>query len=197
LTRREFFKLSIAALTSFSMVPELPVLASENTKRIIPQPPIQETHLTFSETLIPRKITNLLILHHVGGTNREVSASEIHQWHLQNGWAGIGYHYVIHKDGRIEKGRPEAMIGAHCYGYNQTSIGIVSIGNFQTAWPTKQQITSAVHLLAYLCQQYHIQPNASTIVGHRDLNNTDCPGQHYYTSLPTIRQEIRKKLSFT
>lgn len=86
MTRREFFKLSFAALTSFSMIPELPVLASENTQKTILQPSIQETHLTFSETLIPRKITNLLILHHVGGTNREVSASEIHQWHLQNGW---------------------------------------------------------------------------------------------------------------
>lgn len=73
-----------------------------------------------------------------------------------NGWAGIGYHYVIHKDGRIEQGRPEGTIGAHCYGYNQTSIGIVSVGNFDIAWPTKQQLSSATHLVAYLCQRYHI-----------------------------------------
>ena len=194
MTRREFLKLSFAALTALSTAPVLPVLASENTKHVISQPSIQETHLAFSETLIPRKITNLLILHHVGGTNREVSASEIHQWHLQNGWAGIGYHYIIHKDGRIEQGRPEGTIGAHCYGYNQTSIGIVSVGNFDVAWPTKQQLSSATHLVAYLCQRYHIQPSTSTIVGHRDLNSTDCPGQHYYNYLPTLRQDVIKTL---
>lgn len=51
MTRREFFKLSFAALTALSTAPVLPVLASENTKHVISQPSIQETHLAFSKTL--------------------------------------------------------------------------------------------------------------------------------------------------
>jgi hypothetical protein len=47
----------------------------------------------------------------------DASAEQIHGWHLGNGWAGIGYHYVIRKDGTIERGRPEWAIGSHAYGF--------------------------------------------------------------------------------
>ncbi|MBP9550733.1 MAG: hypothetical protein KBE34_02250, partial [Veillonella sp.] len=32
---------------------------------------------------------------------------------VKNGWAGIGYHFVIRKDGTIERGRPLSVVGAH------------------------------------------------------------------------------------
>ena len=53
------------------------------------------------------------------------SAAQIDTWHRQRGFhLGIGYHYVIRRDGSIEKGRPEWMIGAHCVNHNAHSIGI-------------------------------------------------------------------------
>ncbi|WP_301860437.1 N-acetylmuramoyl-L-alanine amidase [uncultured Megasphaera sp.] len=194
MTRREFFKLSLASLTAWSLLPVLPVLGADRTGSAVIRPPIEGTPLHFTEALEPRKLTNLLIVHHVGGTNRDVTAADIHQWHLQNGWAGIGYHYVIHKDGTIEQGRPEHTVGAHCYGYNQTSVGIVSVGDFETYEPTKQQLSSVIHLLSYLCWRYHIQPSSSTIVGHRDLNETACPGRNYYAHLPWLRKQVAARV---
>ena len=57
------------------------------------------------------------------------SAAQIDSWHRERGFhLGIGYHYVIRRDGTIEPGRPEWMIGAHCHvkghHYNSHSIGI-------------------------------------------------------------------------
>ena len=66
--------------------------------------PIQETDFEFS-SLQNRETTDAIVIHHVGNTNRDVSAAEIDRWHKNNGWAGIGYHFVIRKDGTIERGR--------------------------------------------------------------------------------------------
>ena len=47
------------------------------------------------------------------------SAAQIDSWHRKdNHWKAIGYHYVIRRDGAIEEGRPEWMIGAHCLHHN-------------------------------------------------------------------------------
>lgn len=50
---------------------------------------------------------------------------------VKNGWAGIGYHFVIRKDGTIERGRPLSVVGAHAQGDNLHTIGICMAGNFE------------------------------------------------------------------
>ena len=47
--------------------------------------------------LNPNKVL-LIVFHHRGG-NGDVQS--IHQQHLRQGWAGIGYHYYISKDGTV------------------------------------------------------------------------------------------------
>ena len=74
---------------------------------------------------VMRHIT-LIILHcsavRPGQTS---SAAQIDTWHRQRGWKlGIGYHYVVRRDGQIEAGRPEYMVGAHCLNHNAHSIGV-------------------------------------------------------------------------
>ena len=83
--------------------------------------PIRETNLEFS-SLQNRKTTDAIVIHHVGGTKRDVSAEVIDGWHKNNGWAGIGYHFVIRKDGTIERGRPMDILGAHCYDHNWHTV---------------------------------------------------------------------------
>lgn len=127
-----------------------------------------------------------VIVHHVGNTNADVSAETIHRWHLQNGWAGIGYHFVIRKDGTIEAGRPMDTVGAHCYGENSHTVGVNVVGNFEDYMPEDAQIASAKRLLAALCRYYGLNPDSSTIFGHRDFNATACPGQNLYDMLPDL-----------
>lgn len=152
--------------------------------------PVVETNFTFTEPLLVRPETKAIVIHHVGIPSGEVSAQQIHAAHLANGWAGIGYHYVIHKDGTIDRGRPLATVGAHAQGRNYDTIGINVTGNFETEIPTEAQITSLEKLIASLCRIYQITPGAATIIGHRDVNSTDCPGKYLYAKLPQIRTDV-------
>ncbi len=152
---------------------------------------IKETHLQFLE-LENRTVTDMIVIHHMGHTDKEVSAADVHRMHLNNGWSGIGYHYVIHKDGGIERGRPLNTVGAHCYKENRHTIGVNLVGNFEESYPTKRQMESASMLLAALCTVYRIEASEHTIVGHRDKNATLCPGEHLYARLPDLRARATK-----
>ena len=153
--------------------------------------PIVETNFKFNERLLVRPKTDTIVVHHVGIPDGDTSAAAIHRAHLNNGWAGIGYHYVIRKDGTIERGRPLATVGAHAEGQNFHTVGINVTGNFEKEIPTKAQITSLEKLLLSVCDIYHLDPGVTTIVGHRDENNTDCPGKNLYRLLPEIRDDVK------
>lgn len=147
---------------------------------------VKDTDLYFNGDLSNRETTDMIVLHHTGGADIDASAEEIDQWHKNNGWVGIGYHYVIRKDGTIEKGRPDWTVGAHAYGENWHTIGIHLSGDFSVAEPTEAQIESTAMLLANLCTDYGIPIDEDHIVGHRDLMSTDCPGDNLYNEISTI-----------
>lgn len=129
--------------------------------------------LKFKSALQYRSRTDYLVLHHAEAST--ASVQDIHQWHLNNGWAGIGYHYYVRKDGSIYRGRPRDTIGAHCQGHNYDSIGICAEGNYMTETMPEAQKQAIVALCKELLTIY---PNAK-IVGHRDLYATSCPGTKY------------------
>jgi N-acetylmuramoyl-L-alanine amidase len=119
-----------------------------------------------------RQIDYFIIHHSATPNGRPVDSPEIHAWHKERGFDGIGYNYVILEDGKIEHGRPEYWVGAHTSGFNTQSIGICIIG---TGLPNGLQ-ESALHDLCFaLAQRY---PDA-VVKGHRDLagkDHTECPG---------------------
>ena len=134
----------------------------------------------------------MIVIHHTGSEingnpyDDDHSAKEIDQWHKNAGWSMIGYHFVIRKNGSIERGRPEWTIGSHAYGENFHTLGIHLCGNFNAVKPTDQQIEMSAMLIANLCDKYNIPTDKDHIVGHRDLMSTDCPGKNLYDLLPTI-----------
>lgn len=151
---------------------------------------IEETNFHFTEPLLVRPRTDMIVIHHVGIPDGDTPAAAIHRAHLANGWAGIGYHYVIRKNGVIERGRPLAVVGAHAYGENYHTVGINVTGNFDKEVPTDAQMKSLTELVTALCRIYHIDPGPATIVGHRDVNSTDCPGKNLYRLLPQLRDDV-------
>ena len=74
---------------------------------------IQDAHLQFSGALSKRARTTDLVLHHAEA--EKATVEDIHRWHLDNGWIGIGYHYYVRKDGSVWRGRPEDTIGCLVY----------------------------------------------------------------------------------
>lgn len=134
-----------------------------------------------------REETDMIVIHHTGDTDIDASAEQINEWHINKDYAAIGYHFVIRKDGNIEKGRPDWAIGAHAYGENQHTIGIHLSGAFNSVQPTKAQIESCAHLVAYLCDEYEIPIDREHIVGHREVNDdTSCPGENLFAKLDLI-----------
>jgi N-acetylmuramoyl-L-alanine amidase len=116
-----------------------------------------------------------IVLHHTGVAT-EQSVEIIHNYHKNhNGWAGIGYHYYVRKDGSIYKGRPEEYAGAHCPGVNSSSIGICAEGNFEIEEMSDIQKNSIIELIAYLKSNHNIE----YIKGHREILATSCPGDNY------------------
>ena len=78
-----------------------------------------------------RTITMIVIHCSAVRPDQTSSAAQIDTWHRRQGWKlGIGYHYVIRRDGTIEPGRPEWMIGAHCKNHNAHSIGVCYEGGY-------------------------------------------------------------------
>ena len=114
-----------------------------------------------------------IIVHNTGG---EGTVEGIHAYHKSLGWAGVAYNFLVALDGDIHEGRGEYAVGGHCYGYNSMSIGVAFIGNYNTRKQMPDaQFKSGVAILRYLMDRY---PGAA-LIGHKAVNSTDCPGQHF------------------
>mgnify|MGYP003607694039 CR=1 FL=1 len=128
----------------------------------------------FSEPLSNRKRTDTIVIHHAA-MPPATSRPDIHDLHLSNGWAGIGYHKVILADGTVEDGRPLSTVGAHALGANQRSVGIVLVGNFNLQPPPEVQLAAAVRVTQDLLRQYNLGPDK--VLPHRGVTKgTVCPG---------------------
>ena len=196
LTRRAFLRGTLAAVGGVALFP-LTLFANEAGAEVQTQwtPPIYKRFLQFTE-YEDRPGTEFIVIHHTGfpGADTDSTAADIHKYHQEtNGWAGIGYHYLIRKDGMIEQGRRPPVIGAHAYQHNRTSVGICLAGNFDIGKPTAAQMDAVKELTAWLCLKYQLDPmKKGVIVGHHDLNDTSCPGKNLYCRLDEIRRAAAK-----
>jgi len=124
-----------------------------------------------------REITEIIIHCTATKAGLKVTVDDVRQWHLQRGFDDIGYHYLIDYEGIVRKGRRESLIGAHCYGHNQNSIGIcytgglASDGKTPADTRTEEQKKSMDELVNLLKSRY---PKA-TVHGHNEFSDKDCP----------------------
>ena len=107
------------------------------------------------------------------------SAAQIDTWHRKDRHYkfGIGYHYVIRRNGDIEPGRPEWLIGAHCLNHNKYSIGVCYEGGLNArGQPEDTRTAEQKAAMLRLLQQLHQRYPRAVIVGHRDLtHDRACP----------------------
>ena len=106
------------------------------------------------------------------------SVAQIDTWHHDRGYKfGVGYHYVIRRDGTIEAGRPEWMVGAHCVNHNKYSIGVCYEGGLDArGQPADTRTAEQKATLRQLLTDLHRRYPRASIVGHHDLNpQKDCP----------------------
>ncbi|QAT40816.1 N-acetylmuramoyl-L-alanine amidase [Clostridium sp. JN-9] len=144
---------------------------------------IIQTNLSFG-SMSYGNLPNALVYHHAEAS--KCSVYDVHQWHKENGWAGIGYHYFVRKDGSIYKGRPNNAIGSHCLHHNTNTLGICAEGNYMIEHMPEVQKQALVELGQYLKSIYPIR----AVYGHRELMATECPGTNY--PLQEIKQAVMK-----
>lgn len=134
---------------------------------------IIESNLTFRSNMSYGNNPDSIVQHHAEASR--CSIQDIHQWHLDNGWAGCGYHFLVRKDGSIYRGRPEGAIGSHCPGMNNHSIGICAEGNYMTETMPAVQKQLLIELGIYIKNKYGIK----NVYGHEECYETSCPGTNY------------------
>lgn len=133
--------------------------------RILPSPKSKP-----GRALDPNKVKYIVVHCTANGPTSQIGVKEIRNYHLSLGWDDIGYHYIIKRDGTIEKGRDISRTGAHTKGYNSESVGVSYVGGIDNnenpednrTLPQKQSLTK---ILTELKQKF---PNA-IIQGHRDF----------------------------
>jgi len=152
-----------------------------------------------------KKVTKI-VLHHSAGRTPSCSEEKsvlraIYKYHtVSRGWGDIGYHYIVGAcSGKIYEGRAGEFgsVGAHVAKHNTGSVGVMIMGNFQNNDLSSNTVNTISNLVRFLAETFNIDPTGHSsfrgkdipnIIGHRDLGNTTCPGQHIYENIEQIRQ---------
>ena len=128
---------------------------------------------------MPRQTTDLIFVHcSATKQSMDTDIKDIDRWHRERGFLKVGYHFVIKRDGTLQKGRELMEAGAHVKSYNHRSIGLCLIGgvsetnievwenNFQPV-----QFSTLYNLLVDLKEKF---PDAK-IMGHNEVSSKACP----------------------
>ena len=138
----------------------------------------------------------------------------IYAYHTRTlGWCDIAYNALVDKYGQVFEGRAggitKDVLGSHTGGFNRDVWGVSMIGDFETVPPTDVQIRTVGRLLGWRMGLDHVNPLGTVqltsaggnytfypagavptlpeIFAHRDVGNTECPGNAAYAMLPAIR----------
>jgi len=112
---------------------------------------------------------------HITATGNSVPQA-IDRQHQAQGWAGIGYNFVVDQAGNIFEGRGWTGQGAHCPGHNISGLGVqIAIGGDQE--PSAKALSAARALYDEACRK-----TGRTLAkkGHKDGFATACPGGKLY-----------------
>jgi len=174
------------------------------------------------------------IVHHTAGRNNDPNPAATVRaiYYLKavgSDFGDIGYNFLIDESGRIYEGRfsrhygsgenhngedlaGNVVRGGHARNYNDGTVGIALLGNFQNRQPTNAARNALERLLAWKLERHGLDPlGASTytnpilgtstflknISGHRNVNPTACPGNAFYPKFPALRHDVAERIAAT
>ena len=103
------------------------------------------------------------------------------------GWADIGYHFVIDRDGRLWEARPIKYQGAHVKYHNKHNVGVMCLGNFMKQQPSRPQVDRLGQTLKKLMAIYQVPVHR--VYTHRELMPTLCPGNNLQPHVNAMRRD--------
>jgi hypothetical protein len=141
----------------------------------------------------------------------------IYYFHTHDrGWCDVAYNFFVDRFGRAFEGRfggiDKAVIGGHAGGFNTGSTGVAVVGDFENAGVPSSTYSTLRALLAWKLAWHGVDPlgtsvtvagdspssrfppgtvvTVANIEGHRDTNQTTCPGRFLYALLPQLRRDV-------
>jgi N-acetylmuramoyl-L-alanine amidase len=148
-----------------------------------------------------------IVIHHTASDNVTDYSLEqayalshwIQDLHMdQNGWSDAGQQLTISRGGYVLEGRDRSLeaigqglnvMGAQTGGHNSHTLGIEHEGIYVDEDVTPELFEASVQTCAWLCGVYGLDPYTA-LVGHRDYNATQCPGDVFYARLPELRERV-------
>ena len=129
--------------------------------------------------MTPGTKTDTIVIHCAATKpSMDIGYDEIRKWHVEdNGWDDVGYHYIIKRDGTLQTGRDESMVGSHARQVNGTSLGICLVGgvNDNNDWENNfndEQFETLKTIVLKLKDKYQIEK----IIGHYEVDDVKkCP----------------------
>jgi hypothetical protein len=174
------------------------------------------------------------IVHHTAGRNNDPNPAATvraiyYDKTVNSDFGDIGYNFLIDEQGRIYEGRysreyepgeehlaedlaGNVVRGGHARDFNDGTVGIALLGNFQNRQPTTAARNALEKLLAWKLERHGLDPKgASTytnpilgntkflnhISGHRNVNQTACPGDAFYPKFPGLRDDVADRIAAT
>lgn len=138
-----------------------------------------------------------------------------------NEWNDIGYNLLVDRYGRIFEGRAGGLeapvIGAQAQGWNSVSTGVAAIGDFSGGGASSTTLNALARAIAWKLGLAGVPASGPAIgevsiggdlnrwrkgahvrfqriSGHRDGDETDCPGGALYAQLPALRSLVQRLL---
>ena len=134
------------------------------------------------------------------------------------GWNDIAYNVLVDRFGRLWEGRAGGVAlnvqGAHALGFNSGTFAVSALGNYETAAPTSPMLAAIAKVFAWKFSINRIDPRGTatlvssgnlrhppgervtvpTMLGHRDVGPTACPGANLYAKLPMLRAAVAARV---
>jgi uncharacterized protein with LGFP repeats len=138
----------------------------------------------------------------------------IYMYHTRTlGWCDIAYNALVDKYGQVFEGSAggvnKPVMGSHTGGFNRNTWGVAMLGDFDEVPPTPIQLRMVGQLIGWRLATDGVDPKGTvtlqsagghftnfpagaiatlpTIFTHRDVGNTDCPGNAAYARMDDIR----------
>jgi N-acetylmuramoyl-L-alanine amidase len=152
-----------------------------------------------------RPITEVVVHATETFTNKDIGSIEINNMQIELGHEGIGYHYVIRRDGRLQRGRPVNTVGEHApiNGHDAFSIGLALVGglnvssgdNNPTDYRSSQSFTrEQFTTLEKFIKSFYRRFPGGQVFGHNDIDETEFDP---YFDVPDYVESVFRKINKT
>lgn len=132
-------------------------------------------------------VTDITIHHSAGGSSETIEG--IANYHVnEKGWKGIGYHFVVDRDGQPHQVNDLTALSWHNGTNNVNAIGICVMGNLELRGATSRQYDAVAFIVDSLKKNKEL-PRLYRCVGHGEYRgHTSCPGRFF--NMATFRGRV-------